>query len=145
MFNTTEYNAKDDDGNVTSTVRAYVVTEDDVDPNHPQYVTTTGGAREVRVGDVLISDGNPNYWDVMDQETWSGLGYEEANAGNGGSADVLGTPGQETAAPVEAEQPNTAPVTTDQSFADGHTAPSDGATGTDAAAGNTSSADGGVQ
>lgn len=48
-----EYEARDDDGNVTSTIGVHVVTEDEND----EYVNTTGGYQQVRTGNVLVANG----------------------------------------------------------------------------------------
>jgi hypothetical protein len=77
-YETTEYVAKDDDGNVTSRVNVHVVD----DASDGDYVQTTGGARQVRKGDTLVQAGNPNFWDVFTGDEFGNLGYESANTGN---------------------------------------------------------------
>jgi hypothetical protein len=73
-YPTTEYVARDEDGNVTSTVNVYRVTED----RAGEFVQTTGGNVETHEGQVLVFGNNPNFCDVISGEDFDNSGYTDS-------------------------------------------------------------------
>jgi hypothetical protein len=90
-----EYVAKDDNGEVVSSVNVYVVTEDHDGEN----VQTTGGIQQVHTGDVLVQSPNPNYHDVLSADVWDGLGYTDATEQSAPAAPVEPAPADPSADP----------------------------------------------
>lgn len=82
---TTEYVHRDEDGEVLSTVHVHVVdlakdaeyTDDG--RRLPLRIQTTGGDTTVQDGAVLVRAQNPNYWDVLDADTFAKTGYVSAD------------------------------------------------------------------
>lgn len=94
-YSTKEFVAKDDNGNVTSSVQVFVVDENSDGDN----VQTTGGIQQVHSGDVLVQCPNPNFWDVIPESVWADSGYADASAQDA-PAPVAPEP-----APADPQQP----------------------------------------
>lgn len=91
-FDFTPYESHDKDGNVSSTVQVYRVTDDHNDEN----VVTTGGIQRIHTGDVLVQSPNPNFVDVFSGDTFDGLGYVDPSAASAVPAEESADAADET-------------------------------------------------
>lgn len=89
----TSYEARDENGDVTSAINVYRVTEDHNNEN----VYTSGGVQQIHTGDVLVQAPNPNYVDVFDGKVFDSLGYAEPDsAGTATVTDTVPEDGSDT-------------------------------------------------